>query len=178
MDVGDFDGAISLLNEARRTNPTDQDLRGAETYVSQLMAQKRERESTLSDQEKARRLSTIRTNGRRDAAWTLGLHLSDYGDNYGAIFYFLEARQDFPLESYNYRLLGKLIENVNTLGTVNEFPLFHSKADALLDALQYGDGSLDRSVRYLEEAFKANPGNLFISEALNYVQGMSVSEEK
>jgi hypothetical protein len=38
--------------------------------------------------------------------------------------------------------------------------------------------SWDRSVRYLEVAFKADPGNLFVRDALNYVQGMSVYGEQ
>ena len=84
VDVGDFGGALGLLNEARRAAPTDQDIRGAETYVSQLLAQKQERESPLTDEEKKARVVAARAKGRRDAAWGLGLHLSDYGNNDGA----------------------------------------------------------------------------------------------
>ncbi|MCH8347500.1 MAG: hypothetical protein IH901_03240 [Proteobacteria bacterium] len=178
VDIGDFGGALDLLKEARKTAPADKDLQGAEAYVRQLVAQKRERESTLSDQEKAQRVATARANGRRDAAWRLGLHLDNYGDNSTANFFYMEAQTGFSTDSYSYRLLDQMITNPDDFAPMPEIPLYSSKAGAILDALQYGDGNWDRSVRYLEAANKAEPGNLFVRDALNYVQGMTVYAEK
>jgi len=178
VDVGDFERATGLLNEALESAPSDRDLHGAASYVNQLLAQKRERESPLSEQEKTKRVVTARAKGRRNAAMALGNHLLNSGDLARAIVYFKEARKGFSPDSSSYSLLSDQIASPGDFTPIPELLLYQSKGEAILDALQYGDGNWDRSIRYLKTANKADPKNLFVRDALNYVQGMTVYAEQ
>ncbi|MCH8172899.1 MAG: tetratricopeptide repeat protein [Proteobacteria bacterium] len=178
VDVGDFSGAIGLLNEAKGVVPTDQDLMGAQIYVRQLVIQKRERESPLSDQEKAQIVAATRERGRLDAALKLGFHADENGDRRMAIFFYQEVQKGLSTDSFMHSILDELIKYPGNPEPNMDFPNYGSKADAILSALQYGNGNWSRSILYLEAAFNLDPSNLFIRDALNYVQGMSVYGEQ
>lgn len=186
VDIGDFGGAIVLLGEARmvllgearNVSPTDPDLWDAIIYVRQLAIQKRERESPLSDQEKAQIVAATRASGRRDAALKLGFHADEYGDRRMAIFFYQEAQTGLSTDSFMHSILDELIKYPGNPEPNMDFPNYGSKADAILSALQYGNGNWSRSILYLEAAFNLDPSNLFIRDALNYVQGMSVYGEQ
>ena len=47
------------------------------------------------------------------------------------------------------------------------------KAEALLDALEYGQGDWRTSVEYLKDLYLKNPNNLPVRDALNFAEGLS-----
>lgn len=47
------------------------------------------------------------------------------------------------------------------------------KAEALLDALEYGQGDWQRSMDYLKSTYKKDPNNLPVRDALQFAEGMS-----
>ena len=174
VDVGDYRGAMVFLDQARETVPKNKKLQDVKVYISRLYAQKQGRESALSYLERARRAAKVRANGRRDAAWMIGLHISNYGDNKTAASYYKEAQEGFAPDSYHYRLLDQMILNPEQFNPAPEFSIYQSKTDAILDALQYGDSNWKKSINYLTVAYKADPGNMLVLDALNYVEAMSI----
>ncbi len=168
--VGDYDAAVKYMNEALETLPDDQGLLDGLLYVKQLKAARDERAAGPVDPDRYR---AARVRAKGEAAWNLGLYLSEKSDYKATVRYLKEARSLIQ-DDLSTQLIGKLIANVRTLPAkpIEEFPIYPSKAEAILDALEYGKGDWGASLRYLEVAHKANPSNLPVRDALNYLQGL------
>jgi len=130
------------------------------------------------------RLETVHKKAKAFAALNLGAYLMDYkGQKDLAISYLKEARQ-FLSEERDPDLNEALIriiydkERQESLPSLHDmFPIYQSKVQAVLDALDYGNGNWDESVKYLEVAHGANPNDLNVRDALNYVQGFAAVKE-
>ena len=174
VSVGDYDAAVRILGEAAEAAPGDEGIRDALVYVRQLKAARDERAAGPPDPEL---LDAVRVRAKGNAAWGLGLYLAEKGDYDGAVHYLNEARPAFP-GVVERDILDKAIANVRDLGgEIPGFPAYRSKADAILDALEYGKGDWDASLRYLEVAHDADPNNLDVRDALNYLQGLSAAAQ-
>ena len=129
-------------------------------------------------------LAATRKKAKAFAAMDLGAYLMDYkGQKDLAISYLKQARQFFS-EEQNPDLneaLNRLIydkERQESLPSVHDwFPVYESKAQAVLNALDYGNGNWDESVKYLEVALQADPTNLAVRDALNYTKGIAATGE-
>lgn len=177
VETGDYAGAADLLDEARLLAPYDPDLRDARVYVSQLVAQNRERGLALSARARAEQREEYRRIGIRDAAWRMGLFMSDIGYQKYAEDYFAEAQALVEPGSTQHRLLGELIRYADNLPP-SGIKIYESRADAILDALQYGNGDWDKSILFLDIAsFVAHPDDEILTEALSYVESMKRFDE-
>ena len=168
--VGDYDAAVKYMNEALETLPGDQGLRDGLLYVRQLKAARDERAAGPPDPDRYR---AARVRAKGEAAWNLGLYLSEKSDYKATVRYLKEARSLIQDDS-STQLIGKLIANVRTLPAkpIEGIPIYPSKAEAILDALEYGKGDWGASLRYLEVAHNSDPNNLPVRDALNYFQGL------
>ena len=117
------------------------------------------------------------------AAWQLGMHLIDMDDRAAAVPVLREAlvalsdiahadevREVLALLAY---LQSGLPFDRNPLGVFEG----KSKADLILDSLEFGRGDIDRSLHFLEEIRRTEPQNLAARDALNYVEGLSAAIE-
>lgn len=168
--VGDYDVAVKYMNEALETLPNDQGLRDGLLYVKQLKAARDERAAGPVDPDRYR---AARVRAKGEAAWNLGLYLSEKSDYEATVRYLKEARS-LVQNDLSTRLIDKLIANVRTLPAkpIEGIPIYPSKADAILDALEYGKGDWGASLRYLEVAHNSDPSYLPVRDALNYLQGL------
>lgn len=169
VSVEDYDSAVKSLNAALNLVPTDKKLRDALVYARQL---KTARDEKATGKPAPEWYEAPATRAKANAAWTLGLYLSDKGDYAGATKYLREAQQ-FYSKGYNNRLLNKLIDNMKDLAPIEDrYPSYPTKAGAILDALEYGKGNWQRSFKYLEAAHKVDANNLPVRDALNYLKGL------
>ncbi|MBN2568149.1 MAG: tetratricopeptide repeat protein [Deltaproteobacteria bacterium] len=99
---------------------------------------------------------------------TLAAALVGQGDYDGAMSYLRKAEKDRPDD------LGikKAITYTMYLRDRKSMPP-SPKAEALLDALEYGKGDWQRSVEYLKDAYKKDPNDLPARDALQFAEGMS-----
>lgn len=172
VNVGDYENAIRILGEAAEAAPGEQGVRDALVYVQQLKAARDELAAGFRD---PALLDAARVRAQGNAAWGLGLYLAEKGDYDGAVHYLKEAREPFR-DGLEREVLDEVIANVRNLGDeIPGFPVYRSKADALLDALEYGKGDWNESLRYLEVAHNADGSNLPVRDALNYLQGLSAA---
>lgn len=169
VSVEDYDSAVKSLNAALNLAPTDKKLRDALVYARQL---KTARDEEATGKPTLEWYEAPATRAKANAAWTLGLYLSDKGDYVGATKYLRETQQFYSKGSDN-RLLNKLIDNMENLAPIeHRYPSYSTKADAILDALEYGKGDWQRSLEYLEAAHKVDANNLPVRDALNYLEGL------
>jgi len=170
VSVGDYDNAVKSLHAALMVAPTDKKLRDALIYARQLKIARDEKISGKKPDPAW--LEEAASRAKANAAWGLGLYLSEKGDYIGAVKYLKETQQVFS-DGYTNELLGKLIDNVDTLAPLEDIvPTFPTKADAILDALEYGKGDWQRSLKYLEVAHKSDPDNMAVRDAFNYLEGL------
>lgn len=168
--VGDYDAAVKYMNEALETLPDDQGLLDGLLYVKQLKAAQDERVAGSADPDLYR---AVRVRAKGEAAWKLGLYLSEKSDYEATVRYLKEARSLIQ-DDLSTQLIDKLITDVRKIapGPIEGMPIYPSKADAILDALEYGKGDWGASLRYLEAAHNSDPSNLPVRDALNYLQGL------
>ena len=132
------------------------------------------------------RMEVVRSRAKAFAAWKLGAFLLGAGQTDEAKVYLKEARKFYAdPDSHENDVLNRLIydpqeqkEIRSDSAFLNEmFPPYGSQAEAVLDALDYGRGDLDQSIKYLTVAGQADPKNLNVRDALNYVRGIAASEQ-
>jgi hypothetical protein len=128
------------------------------------------------------RLAVARSRAKAFAAWKLGAYLLDNHQTDLAVQYLKEARRFYTdPDSHEYDALNRLIYDPRAqepMLFLNEmFPTYGSKAEAMLDALDYGNGDWDESVKYLEIAHQANLNDLAVRDALNQIQGIVAAEQ-
>lgn len=176
LEIGDIETALRMFRRARdQGNNLDLADKGhLDRVVREVEARYTpptpEQEKTLASwREKA----ALRARG--EAAWKLGLALTENprGEHDArALIYLHDARE--VLRGSDYHLIDEYANAVRAK-SINREPLmsmFDSRANAILDALQYGKGNLDDSLRYLEDARRAEPGNLHIRDAHQYLSGL------
>jgi tetratricopeptide (TPR) repeat protein len=174
ISVEDYDSAVKSLNDSLKLAPTDQKLRDALVYARQLKAASDEKKHGKPD---PKRYEAAAKRAKANAAWRLGMYLSEKGDYAGAVNYLKEARKYYS-KGCEKNLLNELIKNVKRLSpTEDRFPAYRTKAHAILDALEYGKGNWHRSLKYLEVAHKVDKNNLPVRDALNYLQGLHAGAE-
>ena len=118
----------------------------------------------------------IFVKAKAQAAWNLAFFLIDQGKNDEALQYFKEARAGFDDGSFEASMLDRGIQEVKQIVPSPQIPVYKSRADALLDALQYGNRDWDKSYTYLQVAHKANPNDLAVRDALNYFEALYAGE--
>lgn len=169
VSVEDYDSAVKSLNAALKLAPTDKKLRDALVYARQL---KTARDEKATGKPAPEWYEAPATRAKADAAWTLGMYLSNKGDYAGATKYLRETQQ-FYSDGIDNRLLNELIDNMKNLESIEDIcPSYPTKANAILDALEYGKGNWQRSLKYLEAAHEADANNLHVRDALNYLEGL------
>ena len=128
------------------------------------------------------RLAVLRSRAKAFAAWRLGAYLlGREGHKDKAVSYLQEARRFFAdPDSHENDALSRLMYDPSQQepGSFihDMFPVYGSRADALLDALEYGNGDWDKSLEYLTVAHEADPNDLAVRDAYNYLQGMAPGE--
>ena len=130
------------------------------------------------------RLEVNRSRAKAFAAWKLGVYLLESGQTGEAIGYLKEARQFYAdPNSHENEALNRLIYDPQKQQEVRSdlflsamFPKYQSQAEVVLDALDYGKGNWDQSVKYLEVVGHIDPKNLAARDALNYVRGITTEE--
>ena len=176
-NAGDYLDAIRLLQEALKEAPNEPSIRGALTYVADLKAA----EDLLIDialnkssDQAPDRFADARRRAKQNAASRLGWHLVEKEDYPGAVRYFKEVLKSEEGDTAYKWTMQECIKNVQQLKPtpIPGFPIYPSKADVILDALEYGNGNWEESLRYLEVAYRADPGNLHVRDARNYLQGL------
>ncbi|MCH8807824.1 MAG: hypothetical protein IH986_17300, partial [Planctomycetes bacterium] len=167
VSIEDYDSAVKSLNAALKLAPTDKKLRDALVYARQLKAA---RDEKITGRPDPGWYEAAATRAKANAAWKLGLYLSEKSDYAGAVNYLKETQQ-FYSKGYKNKLLNELIDNVKNLAPIEDrYPIYPTKAEAILDALEYGKGNWQRSLKYLEAAHKVDPNNLPVRDALNYLE--------
>lgn len=167
--AGEYDQALDLLSSALNENPKDEDLRQALMFISRVRANRKLQE-TLSTST-GTPLDRARNTAKADAIMNLGFHYAENGQGWRAVKYFMEARALYG-EPDGKEIVGNLISQVHTIKPDDLLPIYPSKADAILDALDYGKGDWQVSLNYLRLALQANPHNYNIRDALNYLEGL------
>ncbi len=174
---GAYAGAVGILEKAVINAPNDRQLRQALTYSGQLKAEQVLRDAASST---ATSIAERRRRAAGRIAWKLGLHLIDKGDTAAAEPALRRAQQalsdggnaeDIKVieQMLQWIEVGRPFLNVDRRGQFKD----RSKADLILDSLEYGEGNIDNSLRFLEEIRRTEPANLAARDALNYVQGLS-----
>ena len=129
-----------------------------------------------------KRLAVTRSRAKAFAAWKLGAYLLDNHQTDLAIQYLKEARRFYTdPDSHEYDALNRLIYDPRAqepMPFLNDlFPESNSKTEVILDALDYGNGNWEESVKYLEIAHQANPNDLAVRDALNFMQGLAAGRQ-
>lgn len=171
---GEHREAMDYLARAQKLHPDDAGVRDLMFLVSRVQAAR-------AQQPNAGANWTTRVFQRQGAlaAWNLGLLLIEGGQAAQADVALGEARERMLRAGaqpgdFNLELIGGLQRRVRGEGTAGmtapSIPRIYdgtSKADLMLDALEYGQKSWTRSLRFLEIAMTAAPDNSRIREAYN-----------
>jgi tetratricopeptide (TPR) repeat protein len=167
---------VTKMNDYKR------DLAAYEQALKDAQSKSKATVSTSKDLHNAasfmkERLAVTRSRAKAFAAWKLGAYLLDNHQTDLALQYLKEARRFYAdPDSHEYDALNRLIYDPRAqepMSFLNElFPADSFKAEAMLDALDYGNGNWDESIKYLEVAHQANPNDLAVRDALNYMQGI------
>ena len=144
---GAYGDAVGVLERAVVIAPANPELRQALTYAGQLKAER----DAVSTRFPARDLAEVRRVASGRAAWRLGLHLIDKGDRAAAESVLREALAALS-DGAHTRDTDLIREMVTTLRSGQPFPgatghgLFEgrSKADLILDSLEFGSGDINR----------------------------------
>lgn len=133
------------------------------------------------------RWEVARSRVQAKAAWILGVYLMRHGKTDQAIPYLKEARQFYrDPDSRENELLNRFIYDPRehqemrreALWIEEVVPPYESRASAILDAMDYGRGNWEKSIQYLESARQADPQNLVVRDALNYLQGIAAADQR
>jgi hypothetical protein len=179
LEIGDIEFAVQMFRRARSEAKKlssddaahlDRVIREVEKQVKPKTALDRKLEAEWRKEAQQR--------AKAEAAVKLALALSDdptKAHDARAIAYYREARAILSDRDYGY--IDQSIQDIQTGISlrgwlVGKPPLYASRGEAILDALQYGHGNIDASVRYLEDANRYADDRLAVRDAYNFLQGM------
>lgn len=171
---GRHEEALAMIEQARQLVPKDPLVQDALTVIKNEKAAEEARKDPHHEK---------KLKAKARAAWGLGMYLTDHGEYDQSIRYFKEAREYFSDDtSMEGSLLNQVLSDVRALSPgPPEFPIYQSRAHVILDALEYGNRDWDKSYDYLETAYRADPYNLTVRDAMNYFEalyGGAAREEK
>lgn len=189
-----YERSIKLYNDAlssasRSGSPLlRKEINQATVMTRQLKAS---RDKHLNQGAKEAYYKKRRDERAAETAWWLGVHLAESGKGKQAIGYLREAQHYYNGAGGRDPTMKHIIEkDIKELTANPRSGIFKTqptkgrllthytnakKIDIVFDALEYGKGDWNLSIRYLRSASQADPKNVKITRALEYVKGLSAS---
>lgn len=170
LEKGNINSAARLFSRALDAAPNN-------TVLQQLVAETEKRRSVLSPEEQkqeALRIERARDYAQGNAALRLGLNAIHW-DNFLALNYLDEASTKLSGLDWEFVRVTKqqvADRKYSAPGAYWKYR-YTSRADAMLDALEYGKGDWEASLRYLKHAKKIQHNNPVIDAAYRDLESLS-----
>jgi hypothetical protein len=164
------------------------DIFKSKSEKAESVTQKVFEQSAGEEQKKPGHIAAIRQRAKASAAFSMAMHLSGNGRFKQAIDFLHQALEADPqcqncIEELarHMKLVNDHLQRERVLKAIYDHkanlfsrlePSWHNQADYLLDALEYGVGDWHASLSYLETGVEAEPDNLPLRNALEYLKGL------
>lgn len=170
LEKGNMNGAARLFGRALDAAPDN-------ATLQQLVAETEKRRRILSPEEQRqhdRRMENARDYAQGNAALRLGLNAIHW-NNALALNYLDEASQNLSGLDWEFIRITKQEVADHTHSDPGSFwkYRYNNRADAMLDALEYGKGDWAASLRYLKHSKQIQHNNKVVDDAYREIERLS-----
>lgn len=170
LEKGNMDGAARLFGRALDEAPNN-------AILQQLVTETEKRRTILSPQEQRQhdeRMERARDYAQGNAALRLGLNAA-YWNNVLALNYLDEASKNLTGLDWEFVRITKQELADHTYSAPGSYwkYRYNNRADAMLDALEYGRGDWAASLRYLKHARQIQHNNKVVDDAYRELERLS-----
>lgn len=170
LEKGNMNGAARLFGRALDETPNN-------AILQQLVTETEKRRTILSPQEQRQHdehMERARDYAQGNAALRLGLNAA-YWNNVLALNYLDEASKNLTGLDWEFMRITKQELADHTYSAPGSYwkYRYNNRADAMLDALEYGRGDWAASLRYLKHARQIQHNNKVVDDAYRELERLS-----